>query len=398
MKYIISSALLLAVPAFAAPTTPSSLFERQSTCAAIPSGYTYKTDAKLPDPFTTAAGAKVATLADWECRKAEIRQLFAKYELGDTPPKPATVTGTVSSSSISVSVSDGGKSISFSAKVTLPSGGTAPYPMLITIGGSSLPALSGVGTIAFGNDEMAQQQGSGSRGKGKFYDLYGSGHSAGATTAWAWGVSRIIDVIEANPSSNIDLKRLAVTGCSRNGKGAFIVGALEERIALTIPQESGSGGAACWRISDSENSAGKKIQTAGELVGEDPWFSKNLDTYAKSTSTMAVDHHMLAALIAPRALLVIENNINWLGPVSTTGCQRAGLQIYKALSVSDHMGFSESAEHSHCQFPSSQQPELTAFVNRFLKGGSDSTAGVDKSTESSVTASTYASWTAPILT
>jgi hypothetical protein len=122
-----------------------------------------------------------------------------------------------------------------------------------------------------------------------------------------------VDALEqVNATSGIDTTRLGVTGCSRNGKGAFIVGALVKRIALTLPQESGSGGAACWRISDSQHSAGKNIQTAGEIVGENVWFSKNFDQYSKATSTVPEDHHMLAALIAPRGLFVIENDIDWL--------------------------------------------------------------------------------------
>ncbi|KAH8676542.1 hypothetical protein BGZ60DRAFT_468479 [Tricladium varicosporioides] len=375
------------------------IFERQAaTCAALPSGYSYtKNEAKLPDPFTNVAGTAITKKDDWPCRKKEIWDLMAKYELGDKPI-PEKTTGTVSSSSISVTVTDKGKTMTFSAKVSLPASGTAPYPMIILVGGASLPIPAGVGTITFANDDMGAQGGSSSRGKGKFFDMYGSGHSAGATTAWAWGISRIIDVIEQDTSGKIDVKRLGVTGCSRNGKGAFIAGAMDDRIALTLPQESGSGGAACWRISASEDKAGKKIQTAKELVGENPWFGKALDTNAADPTHMPVDHHMLAAMIAPRGLLVIENNIDWLGPVSTTGCMRAGKSIYKALGVDDNMGFSEVPGHSHCQFPSSQQPELTAFINKFLKGGTDSTAGVDKSDQTAVKASTYADWTTTVLT
>ncbi|KAH6675796.1 hypothetical protein B0J14DRAFT_372390 [Halenospora varia] len=396
MKYFLSSTLLVAGLAIAAPVT--DIFERQATCAALPSGYSYtKNEAKLPDPFTNVAGTAITKKDDWPCRKKEIWDLMAKYELGDKPT-PEKTTGTVSSSSISVTVNDKGKTITFSAKVSLPNSGTAPYPMVILVGGASLPIPAGVGTITFNNDDMGAQSGSGSRGKGKFFDLYGSGHSAGSTTAWAWGISRIIDVIEQDTSGKIDVKRLGVTGCSRNGKGAFIAGAMDDRIALTLPQESGSGGAACWRISASEDKAGKKIQTAKELVGENPWFGKALDTNAADPTRMPVDHHMLAAMIVPRGLLVIENNIDWLGPVSTTGCMRAGKAIYKALGVDDNMGFSEVPGHSHCQFPSSQQPELTAFINKFLKGGSDSTAGVDKSDQTSVKASTYADWTTTVLT
>lgn len=324
--------------------------------------------------------------------------MFYKYELGDKPDKP-TVTGSVSSSSISVTATQGGKSISFSASVKMPSGATGAVPAIIAFGGASLGIPAGVATITFNNDDIAQQTNTGSRGKGKFYDLYGSSHNAGAMTAWAWAVSRIIDVIEADTTKKIDVTKIGVTGCSRNGKGAFVAGALDERVALTLPQESGSGGAACWRISDAQKAAGKNIQTASEIIGENAWFSKNFDTWAKSNvNGLGIDHHELAGLVAPRGLLVIENNIDWLGPVSTTGCMRVGALIYKALGVPDNFGFSETPGHNHCSFPSSQQPELTAFINKFLLGKTDSTAGVDKSDQTSVKAADYISWTAPTLT
>ena len=46
----------------------------------------------------------------------------------------------------------------------------------------------------------------------------------------------------------IDMKHLAVTGCSYAGKMALFAGAFDERVALTIPQESGGGGAPSWRV------------------------------------------------------------------------------------------------------------------------------------------------------
>ena len=42
--------------------------------------------------------------------------------------------------------------------------------------------------------------------------------------AWAWGVSRIIDVIEQSDGSILRADATGVTGCSRFGKGAFVVG------------------------------------------------------------------------------------------------------------------------------------------------------------------------------
>lgn len=286
MKYL-TSTFLLAVSAIAAPSP--TINERQDAACGIPSNFNFASNAKLPDPFTSANGTKITTKAQWPCRAQEISQLFQKYELGTLPPAPSSVTATFSGGSIKVTVTDGGKSISFSAKISTPSGGKAPYPAIIGIGGASIPSQAGVASITFDNDGMAAQQSKSSHGTGLFFNLYGSSATAGATTAWAWGVSRLIDALEMTPSANIDTKKLGVTGCSRNGKGAFIVGALEPRIALTIPQESGSGGAACWRISDAQKAAGKNIQTAGEIIGENAWFSPNFNTWATKTSSLPVD-------------------------------------------------------------------------------------------------------------
>src|SRR5438552_2272456 len=42
----------------------------------------------LPDPLKFLDGRVVKTQKDWAARKAEIRQLFEKYDLGTFPPKP----------------------------------------------------------------------------------------------------------------------------------------------------------------------------------------------------------------------------------------------------------------------------------------------------------------------
>ena len=47
----------------------------------------------------------------------------------------------------------------------------------------------------------------------------------------------------------VDMKHLAVTGCSYAGKMALFAGAFDERVALTIAQENGGGGAPAWRVS-----------------------------------------------------------------------------------------------------------------------------------------------------
>jgi hypothetical protein len=244
----------------------------------------------------------------------------------------------------------------------------------ISIGPSTLNEM-GVATIIFPNDVIAEQKDGSSRGIGAFYDVNPDHKSTGALMAWAWGVSRLIDALEQTPDARIDASRLGVTGCSRNGKGALIVGAFEPRILLTIPQESGSGGSASWRVSDAMLAAGTQVQTLSEITGENVWFSPVFSEFDRSATRLPFDHHMIEGLVAPRALLVIENTSQiWLGNQSTYTNSMAAHLIWEGLGVPDQMGFSQVGDHSHCQWNGSQQAEVSAYVQRFLIG---STAGED---------------------
>ena len=57
-------------------------------------------NSRLPDPFRRIDGTRITSRSDWRCRRAEIKELTERYVYGDKPAKPAGVTGTVSSSSI----------------------------------------------------------------------------------------------------------------------------------------------------------------------------------------------------------------------------------------------------------------------------------------------------------
>jgi hypothetical protein len=367
---------------------------------------------KLPDPFLSMDGTRITNRNQWACRRNEISTQAQLYELGAKPDKPPVVTGSVTSvpvgdggalPGISVAVSDGTHSISFSAVITLPSTGTPPYPAMIGIGGISIGATQlnnlGVATIIFPNDLLGQQTDASSRGKGAFYDFYGANHPAGAMMAWAWGVSRLIDALEQTPDAMIDPSRLGVTGCSRNGKGALIAGAFDERIALTIPQESGSGGSAAWRISDAQVASGTMVQTLSEITGENTWFTLSFRQFNNTATKLPFDHHMIEAMVAPRALLVIENTSQvWLGNVSTYDDSMAAHLVWEALGIPDHMGVSQNGDHSHCQWNGSQQPEVTAFVQKFLIGGGTASTNVLK-TDGAYTfdRATWVDWDVPAL-
>ncbi len=329
---------------------------------------------KLPDPFLSPDGTRISRRDQWDCRRAEIRAQAQEYELGPLPARPESVQGSFADDTLEITATHEGKTASFSVVISYPTTGSGPYPAMIGLGdvGIGKDALRdmGVATIRFPNDVVAAHKDQGSRGVGAFFDLYGSSHAAGAMMAWAWGVSRLIDALETTPDARIDPSRLGVTGCSRNGKGALIAGAFEDRIALTVPQESGSGGSASWRISDAQMAGGTTVQTLSEITGENVWFRQSFKQFNGSAKKLPFDHHMIEGLIAPRALLVIENtSMVWLGNVSTYTNSMAAHKIWEALGAPDAMGVSQVGDHEHCTWNGSQQAEVTAYVQKFLVGG-----------------------------
>lgn len=117
----------------------------------------------------------------------------------------------------------------------------------------------------------------------------------GTIGAWAWGLSQIRESLAT--SKLIDAERLAVIGHSRLGKTALWAGAQDEKFAMVISNNSGSGGAALYR-----RCYGERIHHMLKPVGY--WFCRNHATYAKRESELPVDQHMLMALVAPRPLYV----------------------------------------------------------------------------------------------
>lgn len=371
---------------------------------AMPSFASLPAIAKLPDPFRFMNGSRMKKKKDWDCRRAEIAGLAQEFVYGYKPETAyAATNGSFAEDKITVNVNDNGKTIAFTCSITYPKTGSQPYPAMIGMGASSLKNAEllamGVAIINFPNNKIAEQMNGGSRGKGLFYEMYGSDHSASAIMAWAWGVSRLIDALEKTPEARINAAKLGVTGCSRNGKGALIAGAFEQRIKLTVPQEPGAGGAASWRVSDAQKVAGKNVQTLAQIVGENVWFRSKFGQFGQASDKLPLDQHMIAALCAPRALLFLENtSMEWLSPASSWITANAAHKVWEALGIPDRMGFSQIGGHNHCALPDSQMPELRAYVMKFMVGSSsDDTVIMKTDSDVSLEGEKWVDWSVPRL-
>ena len=124
----------------------------------------------------------------------------------------------------------------------------------------------------------------------------------GCLGAWAWGLSRALDYLETNP--RVDAHRVAVTGFSRLGKAALWAAAQDTRIAAVISNASGAGG-----IALSKRLYGEQIDHLAGSLGH--WFTPGFSKYADNEAALPIDQHELAALIAPRPLLILSGTTDF---------------------------------------------------------------------------------------
>lgn len=334
----------------------------------------------LPDPFAWADGSGRSTdFKDWERHRFEIARQLQHYELGMKPVvSKDSIEATLINDTLRVVVHENGETLLLTAPIKYPEG-NGPFPAIIGIGRptGSLPVQlfdkRRIAQITFNFTQvMSHTQ---KRGNEPINRLYPDQTDMGAYCAWPWGISRLIDGLEkVGKRSRIDLSHLAVSGCSFAGKMALFAGAFDERIALTIAQEPGGGGVDAWRVSETLGN----VETLGRTSYA--WFLESMRQFAgKNVNRLPIDHHELAALIAPRALLVLGNtDYEWLAEESNYVSCQAARMVWKAFGIEDRMGFSIQGGHMHCMLPESQYPEVEAFIDKFLLGKTDVDTFVSK--------------------
>ena len=321
---------------------------------------------ELTDPYTFFNGDKVVTKADWTKRSEELSDLYLYYMYGALPDtSDEKVTYDIVDNILNITVEKKDKKVTFPVPFSLPDKSKAPtkeggYPVLIAylwLTQTEYANNKGYAVMTLDTSIIAADNTSRT---GAFYDLYPYGdiwqEQTGVLLAWSWGISKILDVLEAgagaelgiNPEYNI------VTGVSRWGKAAAVSGAFDKRIKVTAPSCSGAGGMAAFRYPTAGNvydysSIGVTsdyTMTANEPLsslqssGERQWFNDYFLDF-KDVNYLPFDQHLLAALCAEegRYLFITGSYLyeDWTNPPAMWLTYLAAKEVFDFLDIGDNI-------------------------------------------------------------
>lgn len=290
----------------------------------------------LPEPLQFLNGRTVRTPRDWPARRAEIRQLFEKYDLGTFPPKPKLDRAVVLDETrgkgylvrnVRLEFGPGSRG-TLRVQVMIPDG-KGPFPVLISPNLTGwAPSLLRRGYISCGyagNDGMDD-----AAALAQLYPDY----DFALLPRRAWAASLVLDYLET--ISAADMQHVGMFGYSRDGKMAAIAAAMDDRIAAVIAGSTGVGGVLPWRLA-GERGFGESIESTTRSFPT--WFVPRLRFFAGREDRLPIDGNLLVALVAPRAAL-LEYGLN--DEVSNSwGDEQSyysALKVYKLLGQPNRLG------------------------------------------------------------
>ena len=196
----------------------------------------------------------------------------------------------------------------------------------------------------------------------RFYPVY-PGYDWGVLAGWAWGVSRIVDYLETDPS--MDKTRLIISGVSRTGKSALIAAAFDDRLAMAAPCVTGGGGIGAYRFSGAGR--GGKEGLADMMKKYPNWFSPHLHEFWGHVDQLPFDEHWFLALVAPRPFIALEGLTDQVSLENAVKQSWLGAQpAYALFGVTDHLGVNY-ANHGHAFTPEDMKA-LLDFADLHLRG------------------------------
>jgi hypothetical protein len=352
----------------------------------------------LPDPLITTKGVPVRTPADWKSRREELLELFASQVYGrtmaprgaafsivDRSRATAALNGLATRQEMTVQLMGRSGGPRLRLLLYLPRKGAGPHPVFLGMNFNGNQSVTNEPEVALPagwmrntNDDRVVNNRATEKSRGGeasrwplakilqsgygvatiyYGDLfpdypgglvdsvipffYRSGQTSprdgewGAIGAWAWGMSRALDVLQTIPG--VDGTSVILHGHSRIGKAALWAGAQDKRFAIVISNESGEGGAALARRYFGETV--ERINTAFPH-----WFCGNFKQYSQKVSSLPVDQHELIALIAPRPVYVASAaGDQWADPRGEFLSAKAADPVYRLLGT-DGLGAVEMPE------------------------------------------------------
>ena len=336
----------------------------------------------LPDPLLLADGRRIASAGEWmNFRRAEILDLFKRYEYGEVLPRPdgmkfelltekndALDHQAVRKEVRVVCSMRNGREFSFSILVYIPKNTALPAPVFLGLNfmgnhnttketdvmptGYRFPGAldepqRGLQYSRWLPDELVRQgfasitccyhdifpdrvDGIKDSALQLFADQTGTlpvlGEKYSVIGTWAWGLSRMLDYVESDPL--LDCRRTAVHGHSRLGKTSLWAGATDPRFQMVIANCSGCGGGALHKRKLGENLS-QHFQ-AHRDIGYPAWFMNETEKFIGKEEDLPIDQHELLALIAPRPLAIGTATLDFTAdPKGEFLACRAASEVYR---------------------------------------------------------------------
>lgn len=322
----------------------------------------------LEDPLTLVNGKKVKDVDTWmNVRRPQLLELFYQFEYGFTPEPRSDISynvfeegtqalnGKAIRKQVTISFSADKDGPEMDVLIYLPAAVSGPVPIMISLGFTpnssrvddpgvkrgtywsresqeKVPATDemrrwsfdkqlelfldngiGVAMVYYGDIEPDFPEGiTKKKGVRNLYLEEGQEKPApnewGAISAWAWGLSRVVDYLETD--EDIDPNKIAVTGASRLGKTVLWAAARDQRFDMVIACCSGAGGASLNRRDFGESIAHLTAPSRYPYQ-----FAENFGMFADYPMLIPVEGHLLLSLIAPRPVLLQTGDQDyWLDP------------------------------------------------------------------------------------
>ncbi len=321
----------------------------------------------LPPLFTRLNDSTNISMSQWDEQKSYLKKMLAHYQYGQIPPKPSdfsiknlSVDSTEQwiEERFQIHLERNGEEAAFTTGVLRPlNSGRLPVIIKNDAHLFDLSDIQDSATLAkyqrrrrdtiqaFVNQELLQRGYAQCKflrnelapdrphqrdvGIFRLYPEYDWGNIA----AWAWAYQPIIDYLVEQ--KYVDADKIVVTGHSRGGKTALCAGIFDERIAITAPNSSGSGGTGSWRYFDPE----QEPQVLRYHQDRFPyWWTDKLYQFVGSSQKLPFDAHTAKALIAPRAIINTHARQDyWANPYGTYLTYQAAQVIFDSLGVANHL-------------------------------------------------------------